>query len=182
MINISKFIKEHIIVYKLQSDEKPDEWNQLIFNKDKVEIFKAHKHTMSRIIVKVWDFNVFLKNEKDDLKTGILTTISSYDIVNIEDSVLLIPIFTYDELIGKYMNDIVNNYIHSYYYKCACIIQSYFRRWVKMKKYSKQRLRLFNELLLLPPKYIIESFPGGMLYHMAYINFTLGQMNYLTLK
>lgn len=74
--------------------------------------------------------------------------------------------------LAKKAREIVDSYINAFIYTNAVVIQTYFRRWLAKKRFSKQRMCLLTEIVCLPPKFVSPSFPGGSQYIEAFNHFS----------
>jgi hypothetical protein len=74
----------------------------------------------------------------------------------------------------NFVRSYVQTYIDLYTNTMARKIQAHVRGWIARRRFNIQRMRVMNELSVLPPRYIIESFPGGNQYRMAMNHWIMG--------
>lgn len=87
------------------------------------------------------------------------------------DAEVFVPVYGFAEELFAEVEHILMKF-HTFHKNIyATVIQTYFRRWRARRRFSKERLRVLNELALLPPKFVYEHFPGGDVYRATAADF-----------
>ena len=86
-----------------------------------------------------------------------------------------LPIYKKDFEMFNTVKSILSQYEDSFYVASATVIQTYYRKWKAMRLFSVTRLRLLNDILYMPPKSVVSSFPGGYEYNKAFDRFWILQ-------
>lgn len=72
----------------------------------------------------------------------------------------------------NYLGDVIDTISKIIRYEVkAIVMQKYIRGWLSRRKHNLKRMRLVNEIKLLPP--LLNYFPGGEYYHESMIDFFL---------
>ena len=77
------------------------------------------------------------------------------------------PVYGVDVEMCNAVQSIIDTYRTEKKTLHATRIQTAFRAWRARRKYNVTRLRIMNDLLLLPPGFVHSSFPGGYAYQLA---------------
>lgn len=150
-----------------------EDYMGLIFRKDHINIIRCNPDVdiiiMQTTTKKIYDFieedrtsvfgpQIVLKKGYHDLRVTL-------------DMTVPIPVNVFDEDLAEKMIEVVEIYEKDRAHKKALYIQKNVRRWIAKRRYSKDRMYMFNQLESLPPKYIVSSFPGGNIYRKSFKNF-----------
>lgn len=79
----------------------------------------------------------------------------------------IIPLHGVDIELCNYVADVVHGYI--LYYRDASVtkVQAIVRGWLSRRRFNIAKMRVVNEMSVLPAGYVSPSFPGGSSYRIA---------------
>lgn len=139
-------------------------FTRMYFDAD-VDEYECDIHTYKR----------FIQNEYESADRILFDKFVSFDRISVDtpDGIreVDLPIYKKDSEMFIAVKNILEDYENLFTIAYAIVIQTYFRRWRAKRRFSKNRILLFNEITLLPPKSIVPSFPGGSKYHAAFDRF-----------
>lgn len=150
----------------------------LYFNRDNVLFQRMYFDRTNEVyLTSLSKWKKFVKKKLDNPDDILFAKLHGFVIhtLSTHDGMRNVPFPDYrvnKDLVDKVV-DIIEDYDRAFHISNATVIQTYYRRWRDSRRFSKARMRLLNEISLLPPKSIVPTFPGGSQYHAALEHFTV---------